>query len=239
MKYAQAWIRQINDNTAKILIFFYISIFAFFLIFISAQLKAQKFIQQAQGYLGRAQDMASNNMLVEQAVFYKKAVRSFSNAVKSNPFDDNNYFIYADCLSNKIDESGNLDNLFDLGDMPANTLGLKDPAGFFYAQAIKRNPLNAIYHQRLASSYEKLSDYAKAEEEMLKAAMLDPQNVSIQLYLTQYYLSRGKQSEFNYHLGRVVEIFKVALKGGGPMGELREMVVEFLRSINREELIND
>jgi len=67
--------------------------------------------------------------------------------------------------------------------------------------------------------------------------MLDPQNVSIHLYLTRYYLSRNRQEEFHRHLARVAELYKLALAGGGSVVHLKSMVENYLKSINKEDLI--
>jgi len=134
-----------------------------------------------------------------------------------------------------------LAKVLDLGSLRQaageKNLSLIELARRNYVAALKLDPTNAIYHQRLGSIYEKLSSDIQAEKEFKKAVLLDSQNVSIHLYLTQYYLSRNKESEFNYHLGRVVELYKLALTGGGPMERLGNMVRQYLESIKQEELV--
>lgn len=223
--------------------FFCISIFILYQFFIFAQLRAKKFTRDAQAYLRKAQGLEGEGLIVEQAIFYKRAIRLLARAIKSNPLDASTYFAYAESINSKMGQDEQLAGVLDLESLSSATReenpNLVDLARRNFAEAVKRDPTNAIYHQRLASIYEKLSNDVQAETELKKAVLLDPQNVSIHLYLTQYYLSRNKQSEFNYHLGRVVELYKLALRGGGPMERLGNMVIRYLESIKREELIKD
>jgi tetratricopeptide (TPR) repeat protein len=243
MKYAQEWHRQISPISGEILMFFCISIFILYQFFIFVQLRANTFIREAQVYLIRAQGLEGEDLIVERAIFYKRAIKFLARAIKFNPFDAGTYFVYAESINSKMSQDAQLAGVFDLGSLyPAReekNLSFADLARRNFAEAIKRNPTNAIYHQRLGSIYEKLSNDIQAEAELKKAILLDPQNVSIHLYLTQYYLSRNKQSEFNYHLGRVVELYRLALTGGGPMERLGNMVRQYLESIKQEELLKD
>ncbi len=241
MKYAQEWHRQISSISSKILIFFCINIFILYQFFIFAQLRAGKFTREAQAYLEKARRLEGKDLIVEQAILYKRAIRCLARAIQTNPLDASTYFVYAEFISSKADQGGQSVKLLDLESLHQTT-GEKDSslvelARRNFIKAVERDPANAIYHQRLGSIYEKLSNDPYAEEEFKKAVLLDHQNVSIHLYLTQYYLSRNKQSEFNYHLGRVVELYKLALTGGGPMEGLANMVRQYLESIKQEELI--
>lgn len=204
------------------------------------QLRAGQCSKQAGAYLKKAERLGSQGIVVEQAILYKRAVGLLARAVESNPLDPGAYFAYAESINSKIDDEP-LIKLLELEspDAPAGKLGVSPLAlvGYYYTEAIKGEPTNAIYHQRLASVYERLFQDSQAEAELKKAIFLDPQNVSIHLYLTKYYLSRNKQEEFNYHLGRVVELYKSALTGGGPMERLGRMVYEYLESINQEGLL--
>ena len=162
-------------------------------------------------------------------------------AIRSNSLDASTNFAFAEAINSKISQDEQLARLLELEDF--NLTKGKESPGFFelvrlnYIEAAVKNPTNAIYHQRLGSVYEKLSQDIQAEAELKKATLLDPQNVSIHLYLTQYYLSRNKQRESDYHLDRVVQLYKLVLTGGGPMEHLARMVCEYLTSIDREELI--
>jgi tetratricopeptide (TPR) repeat protein len=223
--------------------FFCICIFVLYQFFLFAQLRAGQFTKLARAYLKKAERLGNQGILVEQAIFYKRAVKLLAQAIKANPLDAGSYFAYAESINSKIGQDEALIKLLELERLGplASSQNLSPLAlvGRNYTEAIKREPTNAIYHQRLASVYEKLSQDDQAEAELKKAVFLDPQNVSIHLYLTKYYLSRNKESEFNYHLGRVVELYKRALTGGGPMERLGNMVYEYLVSINREGLLKN
>lgn len=243
MKYVQHWQRQIGRNFAKILIFSWLSIFILWLFFIFGQLRAREFIKDAQAHLEKAQMLGSQGLTVERIISYQRAIRLLGRATGANPFDAGTHFALAESINSKISLDEHWVKALDLESLDlvrrGRDISLIELARHNYIEALKLNPTNAIYHQRLASVYEKLSNDDQAEKELKKAVMLDPQNVSIHLYLTQYYLSRNKQNEFNYHLGRVVELYKRALTGGGPMERLGNMVSEYLASIKREELIKD
>lgn len=241
MKYAQTWHREISANTAKILISLCILVFLFYQIFIFVLLRAEILTRQGRAFLKKAERLGSKGIIVEQAVFYKRALRILAQAIRSNPLDASTNFAFAEAINSKINQDEQLARLAELEDL--NPTGGKESLGSLelvrlnYIEAAVKNPTNAIYHQRLGSVYEKLSQDIQAEAELKKATLLDPQNVSIHLYLAQYYLSRNKQREFDYHLGRVVELYKLVLTGGGPVEHLARMVCEYLTSINREELI--
>jgi tetratricopeptide (TPR) repeat protein len=241
MKYAQEWNRQIGANSARFLLFFLICIFFLYQFFIFGQLRAAKYTREAGGYLKKAQALENQGMLVEQIILYKRAIRLLARASKSNPLDASVYFNFAESINSKIIQDEQWCKALDLKYLDLVTrdrnISLIELARRNYAAALKLNPTNAIYHQRLASIYEKLSNDEQAEKELKKAVMLDPQNVSIHLYLTQYYLSRNRQDEFHRQLARVVELYKLSLAGGGPVVHLKSMVEDYLRSINKEELI--
>lgn len=243
MKYAQQWHRQISQIASVILIFFCVSIFMLYQFFIFAQLKAKKFTREAEGYLKRAEELEGKEIIVEEAIFYKRALRLLVQAIKFNPLDASAYFTYAESINSKIGKDERIINMLDLDslhwDSREKNFDLIGLVRHSFTEALKRDPTNAIYHQRLASVYERLSDESSAESELKKAVLLDPQNVSIHLYLTQYYLSRNKQKEFNYHLGRVVELYKLALTGGGSMEHLANMVRQYLDSIKQLDLIKN
>jgi len=243
MKYAQVWHRQISPISGKILIFFCIIIFILYQFFIFAQLRAKRFTRDAQAYLKKADGLGvgAQRLIVEQAILYQRTIRLLRGAIEANPLDASTYFDYAEFFNSKMGQDEQLAKVLDLS-IPGETTGEKnlslvELARRNYVAALKLNPTNAIYHQRLGSIYEKLSNDVQAEGEFKKAVLLDSQNVSIHLYLTQYYLSRNKESEFNYHLGRVVELYKLTLIGGGPMERLGNMVRQYLESIKQEGLI--
>ena len=241
MKYAQVWHRQISPISGKILIFFCVIIFFLYQFFICVQLRAKKFTRDAQAYLKKAEGLGAGGLIVEQAIFYQRAIRLLRRAIKLNPLNASTYFDYAESLNTKMVQDEQLAKVLDLGSLRQaageKNLSLIELARRNYVAALKLDPTKAIYHQRLGSIYEKLSSDIQAEKEFKKAVLLDSQNVSIHLYLTQYYLSRNKESEFNYHLGRVVELYKLALTGGGPMERLGNMVRQYLESIKQEELV--
>jgi hypothetical protein len=62
--------------------------------------------------------------------------------------------------------------------------------------------------------------------------MLDPQNISLRLYLSQYFLSRNKQADFLQHISRAIKVDRAA-----NLTTSWEMQ-NFLKGLGREDLVN-
>ena len=218
-----------------------IAIFFLYQSFIFGQLKAAKYTRDARGYLKKVQDLEGKGIVVEQIIYFKRAIRSLSRAINSNLLDASAYFNFAESINENIAQGKQWGKALGLEDLNlakgTGDITLIELARRNYVRALELDPTNAIYHQRLASVYERLSNDEEAEKELKKAVMLDPQNVSIRLYLAQFYFSRDRQEEFRRQLARVVELYKFALTGGGPMVHLKSMVEDYLKSINKEDLI--
>lgn len=183
------------------------------------------------------------SLIVEKSLLYQKGLRSLKSSIRHNRLNPRGYFEYGELLS-EIQADPALNSSMEVADLdfrkPEN-LGyltgqqsLLKLAELSYREALSRDPLNAIYHQRLGIVYDRQGDFLNANSELKKAVLLDPQNVSMHLYLSQYYLSKGMEQEFLFHLYRAVDLYKQALTGGGPVAN---MVVDFLKSIGREDLL--
>ena len=237
--YLVNWHKDLSRTAFLILILLCVCVFIFYESVLFAQLQAQRCLAQGANYLNKIYTL-DKEIIAERLVLYKKVLRLFSKAALLNPEDAKPYFASAEAIT-RIGREPKLAAVFDIQKLyPASKkekISFDDWAKLNYIEAVSREPANAIYHQRLGSIYEKLSEYNRAEQELKKAVLLDPQNASIHLYITQYYLSQDRQSEFRYHLQKVVELYNLALRGGGPVAHLGDMVQQYLRSINQEHLI--
>ena len=176
-------------------------------------------------------------MLLEKSLFYQNALKLFKRSLRLDPYDADPYFECGQIIAEIADDS-ELSGSLDMVTKEDGGRGAYNLAKSYYEEAILKGPANAIYHQGLGSIYDKLSETQESEREFRKAVLLDPQNVTIHLYLSQYFLSQNKESDFLYHLDKVVQLYnKSGMRGGGPLGHLADMVRDFLKRINREDLI--
>jgi len=157
---------------------------------------------------------------VEKSLSYQRALRLMSRSILENPYFSKGYFEYAELLQEIAKDPG---LRISLGTKDASSL--LDAARIKYTEAIKREPVNAIYHQRLGDVYYRLGDDKEAEREFDNAVLLDPQNASIHFYLSKYFFIKNKDEDFLYHINKAISL------GGG--GE----IINFLKSIKREDLI--
>jgi tetratricopeptide (TPR) repeat protein len=229
------WQRNLNkrDFLSLIILVFFLFIYLEYVLF--SRLLAERYFDKGLDCLEKSRS-TPGEMLDKKCSSYRNVLKLLKKSIKLNPYDSRAYFEYANVVT-KIGDDPKLSVLLDVDSFvdSQRQQGLYNLAKVKYIEAILNEPTNAIYHQRLGSIYDKLSDFKKAEEEFKKAVLLDPQNISICIYLSQYFLSKGRQDEFFYHLDRVLEIYKKALRGGGPSVD---MVEDFLKATGRENLIN-
>lgn len=235
MVYLNSWQKNLSRKNSLTLISLFIFLFIFYEFILFSRLLGQRYFDLAMNSLGRAHSLGKE-IIVEKSLSYQKTLKLLTNALRLNPYDVRPSFEYAEIIS-QIGDDAELSNSIDiksLGIEQEGRTGFYELAKVKYAEAVLKEPTNAIYHQRLGSIYDKLQDAKNTEGELKKALLLDSQNVSIHLYLSQYFLSKDRQTDFLYHLYRAVELYKKALRGGGL---LAKMVVDFLKAIGREDLI--
>lgn len=236
MVFLSNWQRNLKPSELSILIILFIFIFIFSEFILLSRLSADRYLYRAMDYLRKGRSL-SNNIIIEKSLLYYKGLKLFKNSTRLNPFDSRFYFEYAEAIA-EIAEDSTLSSSLEIDRLDEGRTGGVE--GFYelaktkYIEAILREPTNAIYHQRLGKIYDKLSDSAKAEEEFRKAALLSPQNLSIHLYLSQYFLSKNKEEGFLFYIKKAIELERVVY-GGGLGGE----VILFLRSIGREDLAKE
>ena len=198
-------------------------------------LASQRSFDRGVQFLEKGRAM-SPDLQVEKSICYLQAVRMLKRSFQLNPFNARVYFTYGQVLF-EIANDNLLRNSLDISE----TQGKRDRfqaflqlAKFYFEQATFREPGYAIPHERLGSIYELLSNEKLAESEYKNLELLDPQNITIHLYLSNYFLSKRKEKEFSYHLDKVVDLYRSIR---GHQGPLQTAVKEFFRSINREDLI--
>jgi tetratricopeptide (TPR) repeat protein len=182
-------------------------------------------------YLQETQTLSSQD-LVKKSLLYQNAMRSLQASIDLNPLDARSYFEYGQIISDLAEDDNLISSLdVDRMDIKGGRQGFYNLAKVYYRNAILHEPTNAIYHQRLGSLLDKMGVTEEAEREFGKAVILDKQNVSIHIYLAQYFLSKGRVAQFNTHLNKVKEL---DISGGGWLGDL---VSGFLKKIETEDLV--
>ena len=208
----------------------FILIFALFFVCFEAVLltrhSSERYLSLSSDYLEKSSSIPKDE-IIERALLYQKALRILNSSVSSNPANPKAYFEYAEvvgeiardpevraALGGKIlrGEDDSLDGFYNLQKKKI-------------IEAISKEPANAIYHLKLGSVYNNLGDKDKAEKEFSAALYLDPKNMSIHLYLSRYFLSKGQEAEFLYHINKAIEL-------GG-----ENEAAQFLKKIGRQDLI--
>jgi tetratricopeptide (TPR) repeat protein len=230
--YLNNWQRDLSRKESLILVGLFILLFVYYEYLLFSRLSAESYLRQGLHYSEEGRS-TPKEMLIKKSLFYQGALKSFKRSLELNPYDARSYIEYGQIIAQIADDS-DLNNSLDIGTKKDEKGGLYNLAKSYYEEAVLKEPANAVYHQRLGSIYDRLSETEKAEREFRKAVLLDPQNVTIHLYLSQYFLSKNQESNFLYHLDKVVQLYNASLRGGGP---LKNMVYDFLKSINREDLI--
>ena len=105
----------------------------------------------------------------------------------------------------------------------------------YFEKALLLEPTNAIYHQRLGAVNLALKETMAAERQFKQALALDPQNISLHIFLSQYYFSKGSQEEFNFHLDKILQLYHNGIRDVN--GPLDTAVKDFLKSVGRQDLI--
>jgi len=226
--------KSLSKDNALILIILVTLLFIFYESVLFNRLQSRRYINSAWSNLKKVKTL-DNSLVVEKAIIYRKTLKLIGASISLNPYDSRGYFEYAKVLTEMADNyeiRGSLD-IKSLGAEAEGQLGFYELARAYYEKALSREPTNAIYHQRLGMVFDKLEDQKSAEEQFRKAVWLDPHNITIHLSLSQYFLLKGRQEEFASHLKEAVELYKLSLRGG----PLANMVQDFLKAINREDLI--
>lgn len=213
-------------------------IFMFFCFecIIFSRLESGKYLQKGVDYLENARSKPKD-MLVERSVLYQGALKSLDLSIKANAFDSRPYSEYGQALLDIASDAelrGSLDEK-KFGFLKNGGIEFLNLAKSYFTQAIINEPTNSIYYQRLGSVYSSLSEEGKAETEFSKALMLDPQNLTIYLYLCQYFQSRGDHDKFDYYLQKTVDLFRKSQVQGGV---IYDMTTAFFKSIGKEDLLN-
>ena len=234
MVFLSNWQKDLSPKEFSILIILFIFIFIFYEFILLSRLSAERCSGEAAGYLKKSRSLGKD-IVIEKSVLYYKGLRVLGNSIAFNPLDSRFYFEYAEAVVEAAEDS-QLSSLLEMGSLGQGET--RDMNGFYdlaktrYVEAISRDPVNAIYHQRLGRVYDKLSDTKKAEEEFKAAVLLSPQSIMIHIYLSQYFLSRNKEAEFLYHIKKAISI-QTLTPGAYVSGDL----LVFIRSIGREDLI--
>jgi tetratricopeptide (TPR) repeat protein len=208
--------------------------------FLYVGFRAEEYLSNALKYQEKARSLPAEEV-VARSIAYRNVMRLLSSSIKMEPAAARPYFEYGQVIAAIAEDPGltaSLD-LSAIGTPGSNSIRPADGriyalAGDCYREATKREPTNAIYHQRLGAVFATLGQPVEAEEEFEKAVKLDGENVSIRIFLAQYFYSRGREAQFKEHLDKAVGLFKVSLQGGG---ELSSLVTNFLEKIGREDLI--
>ena len=215
MQYPTNW--EIDLDKKAYLIFISIVLFLFFCYEYNliTRLLADQFYNDGLSSLDKINSPVKLTLL-DKTIVYEKALKQFNNSAMINPLDSRAYFSSGETIAEIIKDK----------DLSANFELDYNQTKAKYLEAVLREPTNAIYHQRLGSVFNRLADPERAQKEFNAAVKLDPQNIKIHFYLSQYYFFKGDEPEFLYNLNK-------ALKSG----EMRGEISKFLKSIKREELL--
>jgi len=178
--------------------------------------------------------LVSEELMVQKSLFYQKGLDLFEKSVAAYPAAAEPHFLFAEAVYEVAGNAGlarSIDAANYGAPQGAQEMGFLSLAEKEYLSAIARQPTNAIYHQRLGVVYTKEQQRERAEDEFARAVMLDPQNISLQVYLCRYFLGEGRTGDFEIHLLKAVELDKNAYS------KTSWEMQNFLKSVNREDLI--
>lgn len=231
----EAGVRGIRGRGALFILTMYALVFSFEYCVLRSAL-AQHYFVKGKYYLEKAH-VTPSDLLVKRVIFYQVALKSIRKSLALNPAHSKGYSTCGQIIA----EIAGDDGLRSSVDAAGIGVPAKDAASFYgvarawYIQAVASEPTNPIYHLKLGQMYDLLSDTKKAEDEMERAVKLDPLNITVHLFLSQYYKSRGNDAKFNLYFQKMIELGNtVGLRGGGPMADA---VLPFLRSIGKEDLL--
>ncbi len=222
MKYLDNWQKDMSPKNSAALIIIFILIFMGCEYILFSRLRAEKSLQKGMNLLEKARSLSAD-LLVNKSLLYQSALKHLGASVKSNPYDAKPYFVSGEAAS---DIEDNQELASSLIMKPINSSKL------IYTKAILSEPTNAIYHQRLGHAYAKSLDNNRAEQEFNKALLLNPQNISMYLYLIQYYLSKDKKEIALSYADRIDSLCK-SVPWTNPCGEARD----FLANIGLREVM--
>jgi tetratricopeptide (TPR) repeat protein len=192
-------------------------------------------LDKGRNYLAKARALKEES-LAEKSLYYQKALKMMSSAIKSNPFSAEPCFESGEIMSEIAQNPDIMKSTYN----KIIKFSLQDAKEYYaeaekeYLGAILRNPTNSVYHQRLGDVYWKQSNENQdsAEKEFRKAVLLDPYNANIHLYLSKYYFLNDKEPEFIKHINQAIELSGLAFDGSA-----KGQVYGFLKSIGRLDLI--
>lgn len=232
--YLDKWERQLNGFAAAAAAVVLCAFFCYEYAVVS-RARAESSLRQGRQRIVKARGF-SDRFLVEKSLLYQEGLVLFKRSIALNPLSSVPYYEFAETIveigsAHALRRAVNPELIGLTGDRKEDYFA---KALRYYDHAVERDPFCGIYHQRLGHVYSLLAEYAQAQKEFAAAVMVDPQNVSIHLYLADYYSRRKEPKLHEYHLGKVISLYNATLKGGGPISE---MVRQYFKSINREELI--
>ncbi len=232
--YLDKWEKQLNGFSAAAAI----AVLCIFLCYeyaVVSRARAESFLKYGRGRIVKARGF-SDQLLVEKSLLYQEGLVFFKRSIASNPLSPAAYYEFAETIveigsAHALRRAVSPDVIGLTGDRKEDYFA---KALRYYNHAVERDPFCGLYHQRLGHVYSLLAEYPRADKEFAAAVTVDAQNVSIHLYLAHYYSQRKEPKLYEYHLTKVISLYNATLKGGGPISE---MVREYFKSINREELI--
>jgi len=223
---------KLNATVAALATFLVVFLFAGYEYGLARRLFSRLDYDKALCVFGKAR-FISKDLIVNRSLLYQNGLKLLRGSLYSNPVDARTNFQFAEII-NEIEEDPDLNKSLDIKNFTVwfstsqdNFLNIAERG---YKEAISREPTDAIYHQRLGYTYVKSGENRKAEDEFERAVLLDPQNISLRLYLSRYFSSKD-MSSFYIHINRAMEIDKqIYLTTSWEMQN-------FLKTIGREDLI--
>ncbi len=172
-------------------------------------------------------------LLVKRSMAWRQLLGNLDRSIAWQRHNPLPYYEYAQALV-QIEGDGDLRAIFVQEADDGKGGRLLEKAVRFYRKAIRRDPFNGVYHLSLGRVYSLMGDRDAAEKEFSCAEKLDPQNVSIQLFLARYWDRNQNEQRSGRHLDKVVFLYNASLRGGGPLGD---MVCAYFKEIGKEDLL--
>lgn len=224
---------KLNTGSVVLLILLFILLFLAYEYNLARRLFSQIDYDKAICAFGKAR-FISKDLIVKRSLLYQDGLKLLKRSLYFNPHNSRANFKFAEII-NEMEEDPVLKSSLDINNFATGpNIGQEiflNIAEIGYKEAIFREPTDAIHHQRLGYTYVKSGESRQAEDEFEKAVLLDPQNISLRLYLSSYFLSKDNINSFYRHINRAMEIDrKIYLTTSWEMQN-------FLKAIGREDLI--
>jgi len=235
MQLENYWQKKLTSEQSAVLIISFILIYVIYQYSVVTRLAAERGLERSRTYFNKSYSL-SKELVTERSIFYYRGLRMIKANMKYNPLNSRSYFVFAEAASEIADDPQlrgaiDIDRLQE-GIKGSDVLVFNLLAKKYLIEAILREPTNAIYHQRLGKTYDRLSDQDDAEKELRRALILAPQDAEIHLYLSQYFFSKGKDKEFLEHIKKAIAIQKSI-----NAGNVEANISGFLDSIGRKDLL--